>query len=315
MSLKTKYKIFSWAVIFVAYSYLLYKIVDFVCSGQIDSLSISLSGEQSVAFMLVFLLLPLNIVIEALKWRCALLPGISISFAEAVKQTLMGFVGGWITPNKLGDLPMRVVRLKDNNNRIEGIVRGMVGSVAVVDVSLIFGVVALTFMTADEITDSRTFLILTSLAIIALQLLVIVFYHRILDFISRQKIAVRTYKGIQIQTLCEHLKQISAKQLTSLLAYSAARYLVYSLQLYLILYCFGISLSLSAAITAIPIYYMLLTLSPSLPAADIGIRGSWGIVVFSHYSENITAIALATTLLWAINNIIPMICGTIILRK
>ncbi|MBR1785764.1 MAG: flippase-like domain-containing protein [Paludibacteraceae bacterium] len=315
MSRKTKYKIFNWIVILVAYSFLAYKITDFFCHNSFEDISISFSWHKVCLFLFVLLLLPINILLEAGKWQYALLPNIKITFRESVLQTLLGFVGGWVTPNKLGDLPMRVVRLKDNNDRIEGIVRGFIGSVAVVDVSLILGLFALLGMTASEMWVSRQFLILTSLFIFALQLLIIVFYHRLLDYISRQKIADRKFRNIEIRALCHRLTEISIRQLTGLLFFSAVRYLVYCLQIYLMLCSFSICLPFQTAAVAIPIYYMLLTISPSLPAADIGIRGSWGVVVFSLYTPDIASIAVATTTLWAINNVIPMICGSIILQR
>jgi hypothetical protein len=63
----------------------------------------------------------------------------------------------------------------------------------------------------------------------------------------------------------------------------------------------------------LPTYYMLITLTPYVPAAEIGIRGSWAMVVFGHQCpETAAPAALAAVLVWVINTIPPMIIGSMV---
>ena len=67
------------------------------------------------------------------------------------------------------------------------------------------------------------------------------------------------------------------------------------------------------ALVILPTYYMLITLTPYVPAAEIGIRGSWAMVVFGYYSHEMAAsAALAAVLVWVVNTIPPMIIGSLV---
>ena len=74
----------------------------------------------------------------------------------------------------------------------------------------------------------------------------------------------------------------------------------------------GIVHSPLEALIAIPSYYLLVTVTPSVPIADAAVRGSWSVIIFSLFTQNIAAIAIAAILLWILNTILPMIVGTLI---
>ena len=97
--------------------------------------------------------------------------------------------------------------------------------------------------------------------------------------------------------------------------WSALRYLVFCLQLYCLLRFAGAGLTIADSLVAIPIYYLVLTLLPALPAADPALRGGVGMMVFGAFSSNVPAAALATVLLWIINNLFPLIIGTFIVKN
>ena len=80
------------------------------------------------------------------------------------------------------------------------------------------------------------------------------------------------------------------------------------------MWCSGVNLSVGDMITAILAFYLFVTITPSLPVADVGIRGSWAIIVFSHFTDNIAAIAMAVVLLWVVNSVLPMLTGSVISR-
>ena len=78
------------------------------------------------------------------------------------------------------------------------------------------------------------------------------------------------------------------------------------------MYCSGVDIALADMITAILTYYLFVTLTPSLPVADAGIKGSWAILVFSQYSGNVAGIAMSAILLWIVNSVLPMLTGSVI---
>ena len=92
------------------------------------------------------------------------------------------------------------------------------------------------------------------------------------------------------------------------------RYIIWGIQLFFVLYFCTIHLTLHDALIAIPIYYFLISIMPSMPALDVPIKGGWAVAVFSHYTDNIPMIALAVTCIWLLNTVIPMLCN-ILWRK
>ena len=88
-----------------------------------------------------------------------------------------------------------------------------------------------------------------------------------------------------------------------------ARYAVWGFQLWAVLYFCGVALSPWEALLAIVSYYFVITVMPSVPATDVAIKGGWAVVIFSHFTENIPAIAVAVTLIWMINTVLPILLG------
>ena len=77
----------------------------------------------------------------------------------------------------------------------------------------------------------------------------------------------------------------------------------------------GINLSPLQALVAITAYYLLVTVTPSVPIADAAVRGSWSIIIFGAFTDNIAGVAIAAILLWVLNSILPMIVGTFEKKK
>ena len=62
-----------------------------------------------------------------------------------------------------------------------------------------------------------------------------------------------------------------------------------------------------AGLTAI--YYLLVTITPNVPIAEVGVRGAWAIAVFGTPQA-----AMAAVVLWMINTLLPCV-GWLFLRK
>ena len=94
-----------------------------------------------------------------------------------------------------------------------------------------------------------------------------------------------------------------------------ARYIVWMEQLWAILYFCGVELSPAEAFAAIVSYYFCITVMPSVPAADVAFKGGWAVLIFSHFTDNIPAIAVAVTLVWCINTVLPLLLSFFMVRK
>jgi hypothetical protein len=99
---------------------------------------------------------------------------------------------------------------------------------------------------------------------------------------------------------------------------SIVRLLCWCVQLGLLLYALdgipglteitGVTgLTALAGLTAI--YYLLVTITPNVPIAEVGVRGAWAIAVFGTPQA-----AIAAVVLWVINTLLPCV-GWLFLRK
>lgn len=79
----------------------------------------------------------------------------------------------------------------------------------------------------------------------------------------------------------------------------------------LLLFC-GVKMSMADMTLAIATYYLIITMMPSLPAADVPIKGGWAAVTFAAYTDNIPAVLLTVTMVWLINTIVPTLAGVCI---
>ena len=71
------------------------------------------------------------------------------------------------------------------------------------------------------------------------------------------------------------------------------RYIVWAMQLALTLHFCGVDMLPVEYLIAIPFYYMVVAIFPSVPALNIAIRGTWSLIIFETFCDNAAGIALA----------------------
>lgn len=288
-------KVLQWVIMLAAYSFLVYTLCtfehysDFVCFFRAASV------RHYVALGVCLVLMPLNLLLEAWKWQTLLKPIEAMGIGEALRQVCYGMAGAFVTPYRIGDYPARVLLLKDKSHYVPAMTLAVVGSVALTAVILMLGIPAFALSFTDFqgyfTWNGKTYLWVVSL-LLCLLLLVLA----IVPFMGKRYGIKYSDCGI-------------------ILLQSLLRYLCFSVQLWLILYACGVLLSPMLAIVSIPLYYLFVTVTPNMPIADVGIRGAWAVFVFGQYMPDVEAsIILATTCLWIINTLLPVLFGAVGVR-
>lgn len=295
-----------WIIILSAYGYLIYRLVTF---SDYQSLSLYFQNAGLLEYgclLLALLLFPANISVEAIKWKYLINYTEPVTYRQALCQTYFGFVGGFFTPSRIGDYPARAVYIS-KENRVAAIGIGFIGSFALIFLHITAGLIACFFLSKN--LPYKSAIITTSGICLVLILLFAVFYRQLFYFLSK------VIKKESIRQPLVIMQQLTHRRFIVAIFFSFVRYLIYSFQLFLVLKFCSVSLSLTQALTLIPIYYMLLTVTPSVPVADVAIRGSWAMIVFSLVTDNSAAVAMAAVILWTINSILPMLVGSMIAYK
>lgn len=288
-------KVLQWGIALAAYCFLGYTLCTFEHYSDFALFFSGASGRHYVALVVCLVLMPLNLLLEAWKWQTLLKPIEVIGIGEAMRQVCYGMAGAFVTPYRIGDYPARVLLLRDKSHYVPAMTLAVVGSVALTAVILMLGIPAF----ALSFTDFQGYFTgngQTYIWLVSLLLGVVLLVLALVPFMGKRYGIKYSDCGI-------------------ILLQSLLRYFCFSLQLWLILYACGVALSPMVSVVSIPLYYLFVTVTPNMPIADVGIRGAWAVFVFGQYMHDVQAsIILATTCLWVINTLLPVLFGAVGVR-
>ena len=245
----------------------------------------AMSWPQWLAIVLCIALMPVNMAIEAWRWK-TLLP---MPFIEAQRQVYYSKLAGLITPWRLGEYPARGVLMSEGEPDVWSKVlsMGVVGSATMTAAIVLAGAVALAFSPAVLPYLGGSYLY--ALAAVVL-LLAIAF--------ALMPKALRRFAEVNPSLLLRSLAQ------------SLVRLLCWCVQLALVLYALGAITNYKLQITNLLVYYLLVTITPNVPIAEVGIRGAWAIVLFGSMNA-----AMAGVMLWIINTLLPCLIWPFLRKK
>ena len=282
MTKRTVYYIIEWIIALAGCGFLIYKLVTFDDYASLVETLRSMGVKQWSALVLCLLLMPLNMGLEAWKWR-TLIP---MSWSEAHRQVYYSKLAGLITPWRLGEYPARGL-LMEKSQWGNVLSMGAVGSATMTAAIIIAGLfsIALLILT-NHISLVGSVILPLWLFFVGILLVVLILALLFAPLLLRRWTTV-SHKLILIST-----------------AQSFVRLACWCVQLALVLYSLGAlgNLGLLEIIGLTAVYYLLVTITPNVPIAEVGVRGSWAIVVFGSVNA-----AFAGVLLWGINTLLPCV--------
>lgn len=267
----------AWVITVLAYGYLGYRL--YIYDGWTE-LGNHLSKADTAAWLcglLALLLMPVNMLLEA--WRWQFLMG-DLSLHEAQRQVYFSKMAGQLTPYQLGEYPARGL-LMEHARWAELLSKGVVGSMTMTLAITLVGILPLAVWLSDGRWRPEWMTVVgLMLAVVALT--------AALPWLLRRWI------------------RVDSRLLMGSLGQSAVRYACWCVQLALVLRLFGMPFS-TEWLVLIPVYYLIITIAPSIAAAEAGVRGAAAIWLFGTAEAT-----LAGILLWAINSLLPMLIGTFV---
>ena len=266
MDQKRIYHIVEWVVALAALSYLIYRMAIYEDYATLWATIAGMSGLQIAALVLCVALMPVNMSLEAWRWR-TLLP---MSWREAHQQVYYSKLAGLITPWRLGEYPARALL---RNEWPQTLSMGAVGSATMTMAIIAAGMTAMILEIGNWRLEIVFYLLVALLLILAL-----VFAPRLL----------------------RRWAEVSHKLIAISVGQSLVRLACWCGQLALVLYALGAIYNLQFTIYNLPVYYLFVTITPNVPIAEVGVRGAWAITLFGSMNA-----ALAGVLLWGINTLLP----------
>jgi len=250
-----------------------------------------------VALSLVFI----NWGIEAYKWQFLIQRIEKLSFAKAYQSVLSGVTIGVFTPNRVGEFAGRVFYL-ESDNKVQASLISFVGSAFQLLVTILIGLISavcIAFqinavkLTIVDLFTSVYFLIGFSL----FALLIIVL------FLFRKKIHEKYKKHVDV------LYSYSYKELLKVFYLSLFRYLVFTIQYYLILKCMNLDLSFSLSFHLISLTFLVSSIIPTVAYTEMIVRGASAVYFFSFYVPDTSLVLAASLIVWLINLALPSCIG------
>jgi uncharacterized membrane protein YbhN (UPF0104 family) len=278
--------------------------------GQtIKQITLEWNALKVFEIALVFLLMILNWCIEAIKWRDLLRNTEKFSIVNALQSVLTGLAVSIITPNRVGEYMGRILYLR-NVNKFKGISVTLVGSFAQLIITGGFGLIGLTYYIVC-IKSSLWLYILWASSLVLSILLAYVYFH--LSWLV--DLTTRFIFFQKIKTYVEIIKRFDRKDLVRILYLSLLRYLVYTVQFYLLLQIFLVEGNFSDLLFTIWLLFWAMAIVPTIAIAEIGIRGETALYFFLAISTNSVGIISSTTMLWFVNLILPALLGCLFIYK
>ena len=318
--------IIEWAIALAACGYLVWRLATYDDYVSLLAGLRAMNTAQWCALIASVLLMPVNMTIEAWRWRTLMNEGESrvesqdiIGWGEAHRQVYYSKLAGLITPWRLGEYPARGLLMQKNSLSQEKeqvssktlwtkvLTMGAVGSATMTIAIVIGGLIGLAVVGSPVNLGDNYIIILLGVLVGAVLLIAAGWKIRtvILSSYSSPSVDRRLTVGLILM----HVLQ------------SMVRLLCWCVQLGLLLYALdgipgmpgvtgvtgGAGIPEIAGLTAI--YYLLVTITPNVPIAEIGVRGAWAIAVFGTPQA-----AIAAVVLWVINTLLPCV-GWLFLRK
>lgn len=278
--------------------------------------------------ILLLLLMLLNWAIESLKWNLLINKIEKISWVRSFKAVLTGVAVSSFTPNRIGDYFGRVFIL-EKANRIEGIFITILGSMSQLLVTFSLGSTSIYLMFLAYTETLMKFFTLPAylfdyflwggaVLLIGINILVILLFLNI----SLLTAMTTRLKGKWLKRVSSYINVLSAytpRELLYILLLSLLRFVVFSLQMYILLSLFEVNISFFPGMMIIAVIFFVMTMIPTIAITELGIRGSVALFLIGIYfgnpmelpPETNLAIVTASTALWIINLAIPALTGTI----
>ncbi|WP_375577602.1 lysylphosphatidylglycerol synthase domain-containing protein [Marivirga tractuosa] len=264
-----------------------------------------LFSDNLPILILVLLLMPLNWLMEILKWKFSIEPITHISISKATVGVLAGVALGFVTPHAVGDYFAKVFSLT-HNDRKKALGLILVSRMMQMLPTAFFGLIAFYIYSSESIAKfdipiSFSYPILSLLGVLLAVLFLILFLNRnhpkVLDYI-------------------QPVRMMKLKLISLLAGLSILRYLIFSAQFLLLLSVLGLKINIFMQFMGVAFMFLAKSILPTFNfLSDLGIREFSVALFFETLEVDIAPIIASGLILWLINIALPAFIGLFYIPK
>jgi hypothetical protein len=252
--------------------------------------------------------------LEAKKWQLLMVGIQKVPFLRAFRAIFTGQAIAINTFNGVGEYVGRVVYL-DEGNRLRAVALSIVGSLSQIIVTMVMGVIGLVYVKMNILDETHH---LQGLNIFwlnglmyALGFWTIVFLVMYFELSWITKLAEKIPFVAKYAFYIQKLEDFHWKELTRILVLSFIRYVVFVGQYLLLLQLFQVNAPWWQLASMVCVLFLVLAVVPTIPIAELGLRGNASKQLFGLLSANTLGIVFTAAGIWAINRVIPAIAGSL----
>lgn len=319
---KTSNIVIKVLIVLAAYGFLYYQLFqNDKLDNVMDAMETYAGAEETYwSLGLILFLMGVNWTIEAFKWRYLLRTEEPVSILRSLKAVFAGITVSIFTPNRMGEFLGRVFILR-KTNAWKAIFITIIGSYSQLLVTLIVGFISFVifssqYLIVEELISSYFFYPITiGLGLFILLLTLLYLNVNLLDPLVQKLINSRWRKVGQYFTV---FSRFNTTTLLKVFGYSLMRYTVFTFQFVLLTKTFGVPVSWLEGAMLVSLMFFIMAAIPTITLAELGIRGSVTISIFSIFLERREifteamefGVFSASSVLWLINLAVPAIIGT-----
>jgi hypothetical protein len=251
--------------------------------------------------LLIVLLVPLNWLAEAIKWKQFFSKG-EATTPELLKSVLVGLCVGTITPWRTGEFPGRVLYLPADL-RIKALHTSLLGGLAQAIITLCAGI-SFVFLFNLPATVA-----ICAVACIVVALLIYFSFERLGAAIGDSD----TFRFLHKLFPVRDSVALGTKLRVLLIAFM--RYTIYCAQWMFALQVCGIDKGPAILFSATATILLIHSIAPAFPLFDFAIRTGIAVFVCGFICDEPILASVAATLIWCMNIAIPTMAGAVLLAQ
>ena len=277
--------------------------------------NLALNQEGSyLYFLLAVYLVPLNWILESIKWKSLVNTFQNFSLVQSFEAILAGISMAIITPGRVGEYGGRLIGIR-KRNRPKAIIANFISSLSqnIITVGIgMFG--ALIFVQKYMPLHQGIFTSLLMISLIIISFMLILYFK--IDLLERLLSYLPDWKWIKsLKRSIVLFQKLDTTELFKILGISTLRYATFLTQYVLLIFFFGVTDDLLSATLGVVTIFFLQSNLPLPPALSVLARGEMAIFLWSVFTLNVLGVLAASFSLWIINLVVPAILGTVVISQ
>ena len=261
----------------------------------------------------VVLLMLLNWFLEALKWQYVTRKLVDISKWKAIESVFCGLTWAIITPNRIGEYGGRIMFLP-NRKRIHGLFAMVVAGFGQNLVTNVLGLTGTLWFIYNYLLRYINGLFFSCIVVFVAGFLFLLtlFYFNIrlvVNLLDRVSFIKKYHRFFHI------MARYNTGELLKILLFSTARFLVFTLQYYLLIHLLLPQIPAVSIVMMVFTFLIIQSALPSLDIFDVGVRSFTAANLFAYITSQQLAVVACVSIIWLINLIIPAVIGCFFVFK